>query len=122
VRAELARRDGRRRFRETRARVEVREEEIRGRGCLHAACALHGFVFGEELQRHRLIAAGEPVEKDHELPARAIDDRLDGVDIGPRFLEPRKLPLDLVGVRDHRVHSHHLDRARGLVHVRAARA
>jgi hypothetical protein len=113
-RHDLARRDARR------ARGEVGIEEIGGRGGLDAARRLHRFVFGEELERHRRRAVGELVQEDAQLAARAVDGRERRVALGSgQLLEPRQLPLDLVGERDHGVEPDHLDRAGGLVDVRA---
>ncbi len=110
----LARRDLRRPQR------QVGVEQLGGRRRLRAARELHRLVFGKELEGNRGDALDQLVEEDPELAARAVDDLGRGVHLGARQrLEPRELPLELVGVGDDRVEPDHLDRARRLVDVRA---
>ncbi len=81
---------------------------------------LQRLVLGEEAQRHRGYAADRLVEEDPELAARAVDAvHGGGHRRGGQLLEPREVPLDLVGERDDGVEPDHLDRAGRLVHVRA---
>ena len=110
----LARRDLRR------ARRQVGVEELGGRRRLRAPRELHRLVLGEELERDGRDALDQLVQEDAELAARAVDGLGRALRLLARQrLEPRELALELVGVGDDGIEADHLDRARGLVNVRA---
>ena len=103
-----------------RPRRQVGVEQVGRRGGLYSARLLHLLVFGKQLERHRTRAADQLVEEYAQLAARAVDQVAGRLDLAwGHFLETLQLALELVGIRGDRVESDHLDRAGGLVDVRA---
>jgi hypothetical protein len=99
---------------------QIRVEEIGRRRGLEPPGRLHRLVFGKQLERDRRRAVGQLVEEDAQLAAGAIDRaQRGGALVAGQLLDAGELALDLVGEGDHRVEPDHLDRARGLVDVRA---
>ena len=118
MRCELFRGHRQRHAGERRPQLHFGEEEIGGSRRFHAAQALHGFVLGEEPERHRRRAGHELVQEDRKLPAGAIDDRARGLDFRRiHLLDAPQLALDFVGEGDRRLESQHLDGADRLVNL-----